>query len=207
MDFIFSNFIAPYRSTDLHSRNPNYKPVSIEASGQLTAFGHYYDELAHTLDMMRQISGLNEATDASTVNEKNLNSTNAAMIESTNNALYLISNAEKNILLKTADAVVQKVQIAVQLGKVEGYAKALGSSFVRFFNINPRLSLHELAIFIEEAPTDAQREALWADLSIAANQDLIMPGDKHFIMTCKNLNKAYQILDYRIQKRKESPSC
>ena len=203
MDFIFSNFIAPYRSTDLHSRNPNYKPVSIEASGQLTAFGHYYDELAHTLDMMRQISGLNEATDASTVNEKNLNSTNAAMIESTNNALYLISNAEKNILLKTADAVVQKVQIAVQLGKVEGYAKALGSSFVRFFNINPRLSLHELAIFIEEAPTDAQREALWADLSIAANQDLIMPGDKHFIMTCKNLNKAYQILDYRIQKRKE----
>jgi hypothetical protein len=60
-----------------------------------------------------------------------------------------------------------------------------------------------LAIFIEEAPTDAQREALWADLSIAANQDLIMQGDKHFIMTCKNLNKAYQILDYRIQKRKE----
>lgn len=203
MDFIFSNFIAPYRSTDLHSRNPNYKPVSIEASGQLTAFGHYYDELANTLDMMRQISGLNEATDASTVNAKNLNSTNQAMVESTNNALYLISSAEKSILLRTADAIVQKVQIAVQLGKVEGYAKALGSSFVKFFNINPRISLHELAIFIEEAPTDAQREALWADLSIATNQDLIMPGDKHFIMSCKNLSKAYQILDYRIQKRKE----
>lgn len=203
MDFIFSNFIAPYRSTDLHSRNPNYKPVSIEASGQLTAFGHYYDELANTLDMMRQISGLNEATDASTVNAKNLNSTNQAMVESTNNALYLISSAEKSIILRTADAVVQKVQIAVQLGKVEGYAKALGTSFVKFFNINPRLSLHELAIFIEEAPTDAQREALWTDLNVEANQGIIMPGDKHFIMTCKNLSKAYQILDYRIQKRKE----
>jgi len=203
MDFIFSNFIAPYRSTDLHSRNPNYKPVTIEATGQLAAFAHYYDELAHTLDMMRQVSGLNEATDASTVNAKNLNSTNQAMVESSNNAIYLISNAEKNVLLKTADAIVQKVQIAVQLGKVEGYAKALGSSAVKFLNINPRLSLHELGIFIEESPTDTQREALWQDVSIKESQGLLTIGDKYFLMTCRNIKKAVEVLDYKIQKRKE----
>lgn len=203
MDFIFSNFIAPYRSTDLLSRNPNYKPVTIEATGQLAAFAHYYDELANTIDMMRQISGLNEATDASTVNAKNLNSTNQAMVESTNNALYLISNAEKSILLKTADAIVQKVQIAVQLGKVEGYAKALGGSAIKFLNINPRIALHELGIFIQEAPTDQQREALWMDISIKESQGLLTIGDKYFLMTCRNIKKAVEVLDYRIQKRKE----
>lgn len=203
IDFIFSNFIVPYRSTDLLSRNPNYKPVTIEATGQLAAFSHYYDELAHTLDLMRQVSGLNEATDASTVNAKNLNSTNQAMVESTNNAIYPIANAEKNILLKTADAVVQKVQIAVQLGKVEGYAKALGSNAISFFSINPNLSLHELGIFIDDAPTVAQREALWNDISLKESQGLLTVGDKYFIMSCRNLKQAVNVLDYKIKKRKE----
>jgi hypothetical protein len=72
MDFIFSNFVVPYRSTDLLSQNPNYKPVSIEASGQLAVFGQLYQELQNTIDMMRQISGLNELTDGSTPNAKTL---------------------------------------------------------------------------------------------------------------------------------------
>lgn len=203
IDFIFSNFIVPYRASDLQTRNPNYKPVTIEATGQLQAFAQLYEELAHTLDMMRLVSGLNEATDASTVNAKNLNSTNEAMVESTNNAIYQISNAEKNILLRTADAIVQKVQIAVQLGKVEGYAKALGTNAIQFFSINPAISLHELGIFIEDAPTQAQREALWQDVNIKESQGLLTVGDKAFVMTCRNLKQAYEVLDYKIQKRKE----
>lgn len=203
IDFIFSNFVVPYRSTDLLSRNPNYKPVSIEATGQLAAFAQLHEELEYTLMKMQQVAGLNEATDASTVNAKNLNSTNEAMVESTNNALYLISEADKQLLKKTADAVVQKVQIAVKLGKVAGYAKALGGNTVKFFNINPNISLHELGIFIEEAPTAAQREALWNDCNIKESQGLLTVGDKAYVMTVRNLKEAYQVLDYKINKRKE----
>jgi len=203
IDFIFSNFIAPYRSTDLLSRNPNYKPITIEATGQLAAFVQLHDKLQRELDYMRLVSGLNEATDASTVNAKNLNSTNEAMVESTNNAIYPIVNAKKNILRRLADGVVQKVQIAVKLGKVQGYAKALGTNAVQFFNINPDISLHELGIFLEEAPTQAQRDALWQDVSIKESQGLLTVGDKAFIMTCRNLKEAYMVLDYKIKRRKE----
>lgn len=203
IDFIFSNFVVPYRSTDLLSRNPNYKPVSIEATGQLAAFSQLYDKLENTINMMRQISGLNEATDGSTVNPKNLNSTNAAMVESTNNAMYLLSEADKFIIYKTADATVQKVQIAVKLGKVEGYAKALGNNAVKFLRINPDISLHELGIFIEEAPTKEQREALWADCNLKESQGLLTIGDKILIMNCRNLKEAALILDYKVEKRRE----
>lgn len=203
IDFIFSNFVVPYRASDLQSRNPNFKPVSIEASGQLQAFGMLYDKLERTLEYMRQVSGLNEATDASTINAKNLNSTNEAMVESTNNAIYPIVNAKKNILLRTADAIIQKIQIAVQLGKIEGYAKALGTNAVDFFRIDPDISLHELGIFIDDAPTKAQREALWQDANIKESQGLLTIGDKAFLMTVRNLKEAYALLDYKIQKRKE----
>lgn len=203
MDFIFSNYVVPWRATDLLSRNPNFKPVSIEATGQLQAFAQLYEELAHTIEMMRQISGMNEVTDGSTVNPKNLNSTNQAMVESTNNAMYLVSEAGKSILVRTADAIVQKVQIAVRLGKVAGYAKALGNNTVKFFDINPNISLHELGIFIEDAPTDLQREQLWQDVNIKESQGLLTVGDKAFVMTVRNLTEAYQVLDYKIKKRQE----
>lgn len=203
IDFIFSNFVVPYRSTDLLSRNPNYKPVSIEATGQLAAFAQLHEELEYTLIKMQQVAGLNDATDGSTVNAKNLNSTNEAMQESTNNALYLISDADKDIMKRTADAVIQKVQIAVKLGKVQGYAKALGGQTVKFFSINPDISLHELGIFIEESPTTAQREALWQDCNLKESQGLLTVGDKAYVMTVRNLKEAYMVLDYKIAKRKE----
>lgn len=203
IDFIFSNYIVPFRSLDLVSRNPNYKPVSIEATGQLAAFSQLYEELGHTLEMMRQISGLNELTDGSTPNAKTLVPVANAAMESTNNAIYLISDADKKILQRTADAIIQKVQIAVKLGKVAGYAKALGTNTVSFFNINPDLSLHELGIFIQDAPSEAERQALWQDLQVDTQQGLITIGDKAFIMTVRNIKEAYKLLDYKIQKRKE----
>lgn len=203
IDFIFSNFVVPYRADNLLSRNPNYKPVSIEATGQLAAFGQLYEELNHTIDMMRQISGLNELTDGSTPNAKTLVPVAESAIQSTNNAIYLVSDAEKNILLRTADAVIQKVQIAVGLGKVQGYAKALGTSTVKFFSINPNLALHEIGVFITDALTEEQKQMLWEDISIKESQGFLDVADKYFLMNARNTAMAYQILAYKIQKRKE----
>jgi hypothetical protein len=203
MDFIFSNFVVPWRANDLISRNPNFKPVSIEATGQLAVFGQLYEELANTLDLMQRISGLNELTDGSTPNAKTLVPVAQAAMESTNNAIYLVAEGYKNILRRTADAVVQKIQIAVKLGKVAGYAKALGNNTVQFFNINPDIALHELGIFIDDAPSDAQREALWQDVNLKESQGLLTVGDKAFVMTCRNIQEAYQVLDYKIKKRRE----
>lgn len=203
IDFVFSNFIVPYRAKDILSRNPNYKPVSIEPTGQLAAFDSLYNQLLGVIDLMRQVTGLNEATDGSTINPKNLNSTNFSMVESTNNALYLFSRADKNLLLRLSDGIIQKVQIAVKLGKVEGYAKALGDNTVKFFSINPDIALRELGIFMEEAPTDEERQSLLQDATLKESQGLITIADKIRIMSARNLNKEAMILDYKIQKRKE----
>jgi len=203
MDFIFSNFVVPYRSTDLLSQNPNYKPVSIEASGQLAVFGQLYQELQNTLDMMRQVSGLNELTDGSTPNAKTLVPVANAAMESTNNALYLLSFADKQLIQGLADAIVSKVQIAVKLGKVEGYARALGEETVKFFSINPDISIHEFGIFIQDMPTDYERQQLIQELNIRDSQGLIEPEDKILVMSTKNLKMASMLLAYRIKKRRE----
>jgi hypothetical protein len=208
IDFIFSNFVVPYRSNDLISRsNPNYTPMSIEATGQLAAFAQLYEELQNTIEMMRQVSGLNEVTDGSTVDQKTLNGATSAMQASTNNALYLISEADKNLIRRLSDGIVQKVQIAVKLGKVEGYAKALGSQSIKFMQINPDIALHELGIFIEDAPTKEERAELLQELNMKESQGLIYFGDKIMVMSCRNLKQAAMVLDYKINKRKQEANA
>jgi hypothetical protein len=203
IDFMLQEFVVLYRSSDLLSKNPNYDPARIEATGQLAAFQMLYEELQQGLQMMRDITGLNEITDGSTPNSKNLNSTNAAAIESTNNALHLVMNADKQLMNRLSDAIVQRIQIAVQLGKVEGYAKALGTDTVKFYQISPDISNYELGIFIKDAPTYAERQAFIQDLNLKDSQGLIDPADKIIVMSCTNLKQAAEVLAYKIEQRKQ----
>jgi hypothetical protein len=162
-----------------------------------------YEELQGLQQLMRDISGLNEFTDGSTPNAKTLVPGINAAVQSTNNALYLIQNADKQLMNSLSDAIVQRIQVAVQLGKVEGYAKALGSDTVRFYQINPAISNYELGIFVRDAPTYEERQAFIQDLNLKDSQGLIDPQDKLIVMSCQNLKQAGELLAYNIQKRKE----
>lgn len=203
VDFMLQEFVVLYRSTDLLSKNPNYDPARIEATGQLAAFKMLYEEFSSLLQMMRDVSGLNEYTDGSTVNPKNLNSTNEGMEMSTNNALYLIMNADKQLMNRLSDAIVQRIQVAVKLGKVEGYAKALGSDTVKFYQISPDISNYELGIFVKDAPSYEERQAFYQDLNLKDSQGLIDPSDKIIIMSCTNLKQGAELLAYNISKRRQ----
>lgn len=204
-EFIFSNFTALYRSVNLledGNRQP-MTPINIQASGQLYAFGELRNQLLMIEDMMRKISGLNEVTDASTPNAKNLNSTNQAAIESTNNALYGIQFADQQLVQQNADNAMGKLQIAVMLGKVEGYVKVMGQESLKFLEINPEISLREFGIYCQVVPSYEERQMLWQDVSMKESQGILDITDKELIMSCTNIKQAMKVLGYRIKKRKE----
>lgn len=203
IDFAFSNFILLWRSNDLIGSNPNYKAMQIEASGQLQAFAQLYQDMVILEQQMRAISGLNEITDGSAPDPKNLNSTNEAAIMGTNNALYLISEADKQSGLRLSEAIMLKIQIALRLGKVEGYVKPLGAETVKFLQINPEVANREFGLFYRDAPTKMEREQLIADLNLKDSQGLLDPSDKIIIMSCTNLKQAAELLAYTVEKRKE----
>lgn len=203
VDFMLQEFVVLYRSTDLLSKNPNYDPARIEATGQLQAFKLLYEHLQGGLQLMRDITGLNEFTDGSTPNAKTLVPGINAAIDSTNNALFLIMNADMQLTNRLCDAIVQRIQVAVKLGKVEGYAKALGSDTVKFYQISPDISNYELGIFVRPAATYEERQAFYQDLNLRDSQGLIDPQDKLIVMSCTNLKQAGELLAYNIQRRKD----
>jgi hypothetical protein len=203
MDFVLQHFAFIYRSTDLLSKNPNYKPLSIEATGQLTALQSLEESFRADVALLQQVSGLNDFTDANTPPSKTLVPGIEAAVQATNNALYLIQRADRWLCNKLSDAIVQRIQIAVGLGKVEGYAKALGSDTVRFYQINPDISNYELGIFTRESLTYEERQAFYQDLNLKDSQGLIDPAMKLIIMSCTNLKQAAELLAYHVGQQKE----
>lgn len=203
IDFAFSNFILLKRSTDLIKQNPNYKSVDIRPTGQLEAFAQLYADLDRIYLMMQQVSGLNEFTDGSTPNARALVPTVETANVSTNNALFLIMNADKQLTKMLDDSIIQKVQIAVKLGKVEGFIKSLGAETVRFLSINPDISLCEFGIFVEEAPTRAQWEQLYAELNLKESNGIIDASQKIIVMSCRTLKQAQMYLAYAVKKTRE----
>jgi len=116
----------------------------------------------------------------------------------------MISATEKSICERLSNAIVQKIQIAVQLGKVQGYAKALGAETVKFYQINPDIRLYELGIFLREVPTQEERQLLLQELNIKDSQGLIEPSDKLIVQSCTNMKQATMYLAYAVKKRREA---
>jgi hypothetical protein len=204
VDFMFQNNVFVYRSKEIFDgKQANYNPASIIPSGQLQAFQQLYEDLRFSIQQMRDISGLNEVTDGSSPNEKMLTTGLELANQGTNNAIYMIMDADRKLLGKLYDGIIQNIQIAVKLGKVQGYVRALGSGTVKFLQINPDISLHEFGIFVNPIPTAEERQALLAELNLKDSQGLIDPSDKIIVMGCTNLKQAAKLLAYKVKKRKE----
>ena len=202
LDFFFESGVAAWRSSGGVSQNPNYKPFSIEASGQLAAFAQLYQDQLNNVNTMYQISGLNEASAESPDPKQNELGINAGL-QATNNALYLISDADRKLYYKLADAIIGKLQIAVKLGKVKGITRLLGQQAVKYFEINPDISFREIGLFIRDAMTQQQKQELFMEINAKESQGLLDVSDRYIVESCRNNKQAWEYLNYKVNKNRE----
>jgi hypothetical protein len=202
IDFMFQHQVLAFRSSGGVPGNPNYKPAWIEATGQLQAFTQLYADLINCVQMMYEVSGLNQASAFSPDPKQSVPGTEAAL-QSTNNALYMISEADRCLHYTLADAIMCKIQIAVKLGKVEGYVKALGTNTVKLIQLSPDTALREIGIFIRDAMTKEERQELYMELNANESQGLLDVSDRIFISSCRNMKQSWIYLNYKVNKNKQ----
>lgn len=203
IDLLFQSHILVYRGRDLLKGNNNgiRKPASIEATGMINELVMLRQELVAIKADMAEMSGYNAAT-LGNPNAKMLNAGYEISQAATNDSLWLISDTDKSLALRLSDMIIQKCQIAVKMGKIQGYARALGDSVVKMFQMNPDISLHEFAIFLEDSASPVERQQLIADMANFSQQGLLEPQDRIMIEYCRNLKYAQMLLSYLVNKRK-----
>ena len=157
------------------------------------------------LDMIRTVTGLNEARDGSSPNPDALVgvqklaalSSNTATRHILNASLYITQRLAEGIALRTADVLEYadfKDQFAMQIGK---------------YNLNilediKNLYLYDFGIFLELMPDEEEKAMLEANIQMALSKNDINLEDALDIREIHNLKQANQLLKLKRKQKQQA---
>jgi hypothetical protein len=192
-----------YRKSDPQGRMTNYKPIEELENGLGRDVMAYYQMIQNHIQMIRDITGMNEFTDGSTPDPRALTTVAKLAYEGTNNALTHIVHGDKFLLESLSNAVILRLQDVAKSGYVKGYVRALGTNTMKFIQVSPHLGLYEFGIFLEDRPTDEQRAMLMQQVQAGQVNGLLDIEDAIIIQNTDNLKVSQQLLAYKIKKRRQ----
>jgi hypothetical protein len=199
--------VIGYRSEAIsHDGKNQRKPIEALTIDYANQFASLWDNYQRNMNKMYEVSGLNQATDAATVNPKMLVGVANAQNAGTNNALYFIENARRKLLQRVGKHVVQRLQSAVVSGAYEGYVQTLGRSTIEYFKFEASELPFDYDIIFEDRPTEEQKQIFYQALQTEIQKGLLNAADVFTITNNHSLKDAQMVLAHRSKKAQEKAS-
>ena len=157
------------------------------------------------LQMIRDVTGLNEARDGSMVDRDTLvglqkmaaNASNTATKHILQSSLYLTLKTCENVSLRIADCLDFPLTANVLEQSISTYNTATLRDI-------KNLNLHDFGIYLELEPDEEEKAMLEQNIQIALQNQGIDLDDAIDIRQIKNLKLANQVLKYRKVKRQKA---
>jgi hypothetical protein len=154
------------------------------------------------LNMIRDVTGLNEARDASTPNPDALVGVQKLAALNSNTATKHILEAGLNVTKKLATCLSLRVSDVLEYSDFrEEFAMMIGKYNLSILEDVKNLYLHSFGIFIELEPDEEEKQQLEQNIQIALQRDQIDLEDAIDIRMVKNLKLANELLKVK-RKRK-----
>ena len=180
-----------------NARQPIQQLTSSSGAGKLQMLIGNYN---HYMDMIRTVTGLNEARDASSPNPDALVgvqklaalSSNTATRHILNSSLFMTKRLAEGVVIRTADILEYsdfKNQFAMQIGKYN-------------LRILKDFYLYDFGVFLEMSPDEEQKQMLEQNIQMALSKNDISLEDAIDIREIHNLKMANQLLKVK-RKRKQ----
>ena len=185
--------------------NPGKVPIQPLQTGNgggkmqtlITTYNYY-------MQMIRDVTGLNEARDGSTVDSRALvgiqkmaaANSNTATRHILDSGLFLTSELAENLSLRISDVLEYS-------SAKEAFMQKIGGFNVMTLAELSELHLHDFGIFLELAPDDEEKARLENNIQTALSAGLIDLDDAIDIREIKNLKLANQVLKLRRKKKLE----
>ena len=159
----------------------------------------------HYLDMIRQVTGLNEARDGSMPDPNSLVgvqklaalNSNTATRHILQGSLYITRTIAECLSIRTADILEYsdfKDEFAMQIGKYN----------TRILEEIKDLYLFDFGIFIEMAPDEEEKAMLEQNIQMALSKENINLEDAIDIREINNIKMANQLLKLKRRKKQEA---
>jgi hypothetical protein len=158
----------------------------------------------HYLDMIRSVTGLNEARDGSTPDPNALVGVQKLAALNSNTATRHILESGLFIYRSLSEALTYRVADILQYADFkDDFANKIGKYNVSILNDIKDLYIYDFGIFIEIAPDEEQKAQLEQNIQMALSKGDINLEDAIDIREIKNLKLANQLLKLKRVKKQE----
>lgn len=192
-----------YRQRDIDGNMSNYRPIQEMDNGIGQQAQEYMSIIQYNINLLKDVIGINEATDSFTGQRTYSAAVNAG-IQATNNSLYTVIEADREIMQSLADALVLRIQSVVRSGRINPmYISSLGQKSIDFFKKGKNLSAAEFGISLDPVPTDAERQLFYGRLEKLIDSGQVDIDDVIMLESMRSMKAASAILAYKVKKKRE----
>jgi hypothetical protein len=186
-------------------QNPGKIPIQeINSSGGGQKLQSLINTYNYYLQMIRDVTGLNEARDASTPDANSLVGIQKLAAANSNTATKHILEAGLYLTAETAELLSLRISDIIEYSPTkEAFIHAIGAHNVATLEEMSSLHLYDFGIFIDLAPDDEQKQMLENNIQIALSKELIDLNDAIDLREIKNIKLANQLLKVRRTKKLE----
>jgi len=147
------------------------------------------------MNLMRDVIGLNKASDASSPDKDSLVGLNKLAALNSNTATRHILFAQNDITKRLAEANIYRCSDLIKHSDLkEDFIRKIGRGSVMDLEVLNDLPLRDFAIYIDLALDEEERAKLEADLSAEVQKGAITTEDKYRILNIKNLKYSVSYL-------------
>ena len=159
----------------------------------------------HYLDMIRGVTGLNEARDGSTPDPDSLVGVQKLAALNSNTATRHILDASLFIYRSLAEALSYRISDILEFSDFkDNFINQIGKYNVNILEDSKDLYIYDFGIFIEVAPDEEEKAMLEQNIQMALSKEDINLEDAIDIRELRNLKLANQLLKMkRKQKQKQ----
>ncbi len=158
----------------------------------------------HYLDMIRQVTGLNEARDGSTLDPNSLVGVQKLAALNSNTATRHVLDGSLFMFKSISEGLSYRVADILEYSDFkDDFINKIGKYNVSILHEISDLYLYDFGIFIEVSPDEEQKQQLEQNIQMALSKGDINLEDAIDIREVKNIKLANQLLKLKRQKKQE----
>ena len=156
------------------------------------------------MQMMRDVTGLNEARDGSMPDSNSLVGIQKMAAANSNTATRHILQAGLYLTLKTAECLSLRISDVLEYSNTkQQFLNTLGKFNVATLTEVSELHMHDFGVYLDLMPDEEEKQLLENNIQMAIQKDQINLEDAIDIREVKNLKLANQLLKLRRKKKQE----
>lgn len=190
-----------WRKMDDDGQPLNYKPIEHLPGGAGPILNELMGTMNFCIDMMRLVSGVNEARDGSKPHPDALVGVQKLMIKSSNNATQYILHAIESVELQLSWDIALRIQDLVKHKKLSGFLPGFGDRPFRVVEVTDDVSLMDFDFRLELKPTEEERQHLEGNIQQSIANGELEPEDGMIIRRVRNVKQAEMV--YAMRRRKK----